>query len=46
MSAWRRLDRSNRTMLLLLGATSFFDGYDTAIIALALTQIRATFHLS
>lgn len=46
MSAWGRLDRSHRTLLLLLGATSFFDGYDTAIIALALTQIRATFHLS
>jgi MFS family permease len=46
VSAWRRLERSNRTLLLLLGATSFFDGYDAAIIALALTQIRTTFHLS
>jgi len=33
-------------LLLLLGATSFFDGYDAAIIALALRQIRTTFHLT
>ncbi len=46
MSAWRRLERSNKTLLFLLGATTFFDGYDAAIIALALRQIRTTFHLS
>lgn len=46
MSAWKRLDRSHHLLLVLLGATTFFDGYDTAIIALALRQIRATFHLT
>jgi putative MFS transporter len=33
-------------LLAVLGATSFFDGYDGSIKALALTQIRDTFHLS
>jgi len=45
-AAWRGLDHQHRVLLLLLGATSFFDGYDTSIVALALKQIRATFHLS
>ncbi len=46
MSAWRRLDGRHRGLLILLGATTFFDGYDTSIIALALKQIRVTFHLT
>jgi putative MFS transporter len=33
-------------LLAVLGWTSFFDGYDGSIKALALTQIRETFHLS
>jgi len=33
-------------LLAVLGWTSFFDGYDSSIKALALTQIRETFHLS
>lgn len=45
-SAWRRLERGDRLLLFLLGATTFFDGYDSAIIALALKQIRSSFHLS
>ena len=46
LAAWRRLDREHRVLLLLLGATSFFEGYDRSIVALALKQIRGTFHLS
>ncbi len=46
MTAWGRLDRSHKLLLFLLGTTTFFDGYDTAIISLALKQIRTSFHLT
>ena len=42
----RGLSREHIFLLAILGATSFFDGYDGSIKALALTQIRETFHLS
>lgn len=42
----RGLSREHVFLLAILGATSFFDGYDGSIKALALTQIRETFHLS
>ncbi|HEY2813495.1 MAG TPA: MFS transporter [Acidimicrobiales bacterium] len=42
----RGLSREHIFLLAVLGATSFFDGYDGSIKALALTQIRDTFHLS
>src|SRR5947209_18109881 len=43
---WKGLGREHRFLLLVLGATSFFDGYDRGIISLALRQIRGTFGLS
>ncbi|MGH9137309.1 MAG: MFS transporter [Acidimicrobiales bacterium] len=42
----RGLDRQHVVLLLLLGATSFFDGYDSGIKALALSHIRETFELT
>jgi putative MFS transporter len=42
----RRLGPEHVFLLAVLGWTSFFDGYDGSIKALALTQIRDTFHLS
>ena len=42
----RHLDRRHRLLLVLLGATSFFVGYDQAIVALVLPRLRATYHLS
>ena len=42
----RGLDDDQIFLLLVLGATSFFDGYDGSIKALALTQIRESFSLS
>ena len=42
----RRLAPEHVFLLAVLGWTSFFDGYDSSIKALALTQIRDTFHLS
>jgi MFS family permease len=42
----RGLERKHVTLLVLLGAASFFDGYDTAIKSLALTQIRDDFGLT
>jgi putative MFS transporter len=49
-SAWREardlLGPADWALLLLLGATSFFDGYDRGIVSLALKQIRATFDLT
>lgn len=49
-SAWREvcslLSRADWTLLLLLGATSFFDGYDRGIVSLALKQIRGTYDLT
>ncbi|MEA3076779.1 MAG: transporter, putative metabolite:H+ symporter [Actinomycetota bacterium] len=41
-----QLDAKDRTLLLILGATSFFDGYDRGILSLALRQIRTSFDLS
>ncbi len=40
------LDRSHWFLLIVLGTTNFFDGYDRGIIAVALKQIRGSFHLS
>ncbi len=37
---------SDWTLLLLLGSTMFFDGYDRGVILVALKQIRETFGLS
>ena len=42
----RGLGRSHIVLLLLLSAAAFFDGYDTSVKSLALTQIRDTFDLS
>ncbi|HEV7758543.1 MAG TPA: MFS transporter [Acidimicrobiales bacterium] len=42
----RGLERHHVVLLVLLGAASFFDGYDTAIKTLALTQIREDFELT
>jgi len=42
----RGLGSEHIFLLAVLGATAFFDGYDGSIKALALTQIRDTFHLS
>ena len=42
----RRLAPEHVFLLAVLGWTSFFDGYDSSIKALALTQIRDTFHLT
>ncbi|HEX2850216.1 MAG TPA: MFS transporter [Acidimicrobiales bacterium] len=40
------LSRAQWVLLLILGATAFFDGYDRSIVTLALKQIRDTFHLT
>lgn len=40
------LRRSDWILLMLLGTTMFFDGYDRGVILVALKQIRSTFHLS
>lgn len=45
LAAWGRLQPEHRFLLLVLGCTSFFDGYDVSIKVLALTQIRADFGL-
>jgi MFS transporter, putative metabolite:H+ symporter len=45
-AAKRGLDRQHVVLLLLLSAAAFFDGYDTSIKSLALTQIRESFDLS
>jgi putative MFS transporter len=42
----RGLSDEHIFLLAVLGATSFFDGYDGSIKTLALTQIRETFSLS
>lgn len=41
-----RDDRYLRTLLLLLISASFFEGFDTSILALLLPNIQATFHAS
>ncbi|MEY2472860.1 MAG: transporter, putative metabolite:H+ symporter [Actinomycetota bacterium] len=43
---WRALEPSHRFLLVVLGATSFFDGYDRGLISIALPQIRATYRLT
>ncbi|HEY3144262.1 MAG TPA: MFS transporter [Acidimicrobiales bacterium] len=40
------LERRHFVLLALLGAAAFFDGYDSAVKTLALTQIRESFDLS
>jgi putative MFS transporter len=44
--AFGRLSREHRFLLVVLGAASFFDGYDVSIKTLALTQIRDDFGLT
>ena len=40
---WRSLSPENKFLLLILGFTAFFDGFDRGIIQVALPQIRETF---
>lgn len=42
----RALEREHWFLLVVLGATSFFDGYDRGILTIALKQIRGDFGLS
>ena len=42
----RGLDDNHIFLLLVLGATAFFDGYDGSIHSVALTQIRESFDLT
>jgi MFS family permease len=42
----RLLDRRHWFLLWMLGAAAFFEGYDINVVAVALPQLRATFHLS
>ena len=44
--ATKLLEPRHWQLLGLLGATSFFDGYDRNIVIVALPQLRASFHLS
>ncbi|HVX16857.1 MAG TPA: MFS transporter [Acidimicrobiales bacterium] len=44
--AFAMLGREHWFLLGVLGTTNFFDGYDRGIIAVALKQIRGSFHLS
>lgn len=49
MSAFRPsalLDARHWQLLRLLGAASFFTGYDSGIVTVALPQLRASYHLS
>ena len=43
--SWKLLEHRHRQLLLLLGAVSFFEGYDLNIITVALKPLRATFGL-
>ena len=43
---WARLRPEHRFLLAVLGAASFFDGYDTSVKIAALTQIRDEFGLT
>lgn len=43
---WGSLGREHRFLLLVLGFTAFFDGFDRGIIQVALPQIRDSFDLS
>jgi MFS family permease len=40
------LDARHWELLWLLGAASFFTGYDTGIVTVALPQVRASYHIS
>lgn len=44
-TGWRVLGRDHRFLLALLGATSFFDGFDRGILTVALPQIRDSYGL-
>lgn len=44
-TGWAALDRNHKLLLALLGATSFFDGFDRGILTVALPQIRDSFDL-
>lgn len=44
-SGMRSLSSEHRFLLLILGCTSFFDGFDRGIIEVALKQIRESFDL-
>src|SRR5437588_12420316 len=41
-----RSDRYLRLLLILLISATFFEGYDSSILALLLPNIQATFHVS
>ena len=43
---WGSLGKDHRFLLVILGFTAFFDGFDRGIIQVALPQIRDTFDLS
>lgn len=45
-SSARLLERQHKFLLAILGAASFFEGYDFNIVAVALPQIRETFGLT
>ncbi|HSP03012.1 MAG TPA: MFS transporter [Acidimicrobiales bacterium] len=44
-TGWGALGRNHKLLLALLGATSFFDGFDRGILTVALPQIRDTYDL-
>jgi putative MFS transporter len=50
IEAWREarshLSRAHWFLLILLGTTTFFEGFDRAIVGLALPQIRSSFGLT
>jgi MFS transporter, putative metabolite:H+ symporter len=41
-----QLERRHWQILWLLGGASFFTGYDTGVVTVALRQVRASYHLS
>jgi hypothetical protein len=43
---WKALSSRDWFILVVLGATTLFDGYDRSIVALALPQIRHSFSWS
>lgn len=45
-SGWRELEREHWSLLAILGATSFFEGFDKSVLEVALNQIRDSFGLS
>lgn len=45
-SGWRELEREHWVLLAILGATSFFEGFDKSVLVVALNQIRESFSLS